>query len=318
MKILIIKPSSLGDVIHALRIVAQIKKSYPQASIDWVIRNGLEGILHASGIVDHLLIFNRGKGFFDYLGLIAEIRKREYDYVLDIQGLLRSAIIAGFSKGKNVFGVADGREGSVFFYKTVGESNRSKQIHAIDRLVPFLEIFKVKESESGMRLDFKDSALSEATQKKLNQSSDYLLLFPESRRSEKEWPFFSNLAEELNTSNHEDIVIAGDRKDGTYEKFKDLRGEIEINELPVLIKNAKMVISNDSAPLHIASSLGKPAISLFGPTDPVKYGYYPACSPLNGLIRAGDGILKKISVERVVQEYEELLGASKVERKMNQ
>ena len=89
MRILIIKPSSLGDVIHALRVVRQMKTAGVGIKVDWVIKRGLEGALKASGLIDQTFIFERGKGLYSFLQLICDIRMTRYDFVLDLQFLLQ-------------------------------------------------------------------------------------------------------------------------------------------------------------------------------------------------------------------------------------
>ena len=101
MKILIIKPSSLGDVIHALRVVYQIKENSRFVQIDWVIKSELQPILSASGFVKKVYLFERGAGFINFIKLIKAIRKKKYDYALDLQGLLRSACLLKFALSKN-------------------------------------------------------------------------------------------------------------------------------------------------------------------------------------------------------------------------
>ena len=139
MKVLIIKPSSLGDIIHALRVVQLLVRSCGGMEIHWVVKKGLEGILEASGIVDQIFLFERGGGFFKYYRLGQALRAKKYDYVLDLQGLLRSAVLAKWANGKQTLGRADGREGATLFYQSVGEPDRKRELHAIERMIPFVE-----------------------------------------------------------------------------------------------------------------------------------------------------------------------------------
>ena len=101
-------------------------------------KKGLEGIIEASDLVEKVYLFERGAGLFKFVRLIREIRQEEFDFIFDMQGLLRSAIITTGAKGSGKVGRADGREGSVFFYKSIGEKSKKKRIHAIERLLPFL------------------------------------------------------------------------------------------------------------------------------------------------------------------------------------
>lgn len=283
MKILVIKPSSLGDVIHALRVMRQYKLAYPAAQIHWVIKAGLEGILESVQWIDRLYIYKRSGGLIEYFKLILKIRKFEYDYCLDLQGLLRSALLAGFSKSRNKFGRADGRELSTLFYKSVGESSRKKQIHAIDRLLPFLGILGLQKHEENLPLEFPPPE----TKKKPNKiPSGCIMIFPESRRSEKVWPYFLELADWIKQNCQQPLVIAGNYPDNSYKNCIDIRGSTKLRDLPFAISQASLVISNDSAPLHIASAVGAKIIALFGPTEPERYGPYPSIMNETSCVRS--------------------------------
>lgn len=278
MKILVIKPSSLGDVIHALRAMSLIAFSEKRIELHWVIKKGLEGIVEASGLVDRIFFFERGGGVLKFWQLGRELRRGDYDYILDLQGLGRSAVLS-FLAGKKskIIGRADGRELSTFFYhKSIGEPNRQKKIHAIERLLPFVHEFGFG-SDTSLHLDFRKSTLSPHYQSTLTSSnSKKLFLFPESRRREKVWPGFLDLANEFADSGLGEVVILGNSRDDSYGRFIDLRGQVDLHDLPALIEQSDLVVCNDSAPLHLASAMNKPLVALFGPTEPSMYGPYPS------------------------------------------
>ena len=162
----------------------QIHQFFHEAVIDWVIKEELTEILSASGFVHQTFHYKRRGGLKLYLKLIQEIRREKYDYVLDLQGLLRSGIITFLSKGGTKLGVADGREFSTIFYSSIGEKSRKKEIHAIDKLTPFLTTLGINDFDPSLPLKFYNSYLREET-KKLIGNNPYIMLFPESRRSEK-------------------------------------------------------------------------------------------------------------------------------------
>ena len=304
---LVIKPSSLGDIIHALRVIAQLRVSYPTIEIDWVIKSGFEEILRCTNLINKVYKFERGSGMLSYLSLIKQIRSKRYDYTIDLQGLLRSSVLCLLSRSFQKIGVADGREGSTIFYRKIGESSRLKEIHAIDRLIPFLKEFGVSCTDPSLQLLFPNSKLSDNTDRILGGIS-YILLFPESRRQEKVWPHFAKLSKLIDKNSSHRIVIAGNNRDESYPGTIDLRGRIQLAELPALIHRASVVVSNDSAPLHIASSLKKPLIALFGPTSAMRYGPYPQNSEQNIVLSAQEKDLETISVEQVAISIEKSLG----------
>lgn len=288
--------------MHGMRIVRQIKIAFPEAKIHWVIKRGLEGILDAVGWVDKYFIFERGGGLFAYLKLISEIRKFEYDYCLELQGLMRSALITKLSNSKAKLGRSDGREFSTFFYNTVGLSHKNLQIHAIDRLTAFLPELGITKFDESLPLD-----LNSNSKLKNTIPARSIILFPESRRSEKVWPFFKELAIELNKSSQWKVIIAGNHKDNRFHNCVDMRESITLSDLPSIINKASLIICNDSAPLHIASALRKKLVALFGPTEAVRYGPYPTNHQNNIIIRSSTGRMEDIKLTSVLNGIECLL-----------
>ena len=141
--ILVIKPSSLGDIVHTLPAVAAIHDAYPTAKITWVMNPEFTPLLRGNPDVDHIHGFPRR----DFSGLGApvkfgpwfkETRKLKPDLALDFQGLLRSAFIARASGAKQVYGMSDGREGSRFFYSKTAKVN--KREHAVERYLKLAEL----------------------------------------------------------------------------------------------------------------------------------------------------------------------------------
>ena len=307
MRILIVKPSSLGDVVHGLRVIAQAKGSGSDLNVDWVIKRGLSGILIASAIVNTIFFYDRGKGFFRYANLAAKIRRRNYDFILDMQGLIRSALLVKLAKGIRKLGRADGREFSTLFYDSIGEKDRSIRIHAIDRMLPFLTALGISEFDESLPLQFSGSSLN-GKLKKLLLGKKNVLLFPESRRQEKVWPFFQDLAVMLSSDSRFRVVVAGaEPHRNEFSESLDLRGKVPLNELPALIGHADLVVSNDSAPLHVASAMGRPSVALFGPTDPVRYGPYPADSDDSVVLQAPSRKIEDLQINTVYRAVAEKL-----------
>ena len=297
MKILIIKPSSLGDIIHALRVVQQIKVKMNCVSIDWVIKSGLEDIIRECGFVDKILTFYRGEGFVSYVQLMLQIRSCNYDYVIDMQGLLRSALMTALSRARKKIGRADGREFSTLFYKNVGFFKPNENLHAIEILAQFLKELRLDDFDSNLPLFFKTKNIN-----KYNLNRVSVVLFPESRRKEKEWAHFKKLGEILKNELNLNVIISGVKSNENFKEFNDLRGKVPLCDLPQLIKTASLIVTNDSAPLHIASSQNAKAIALFGPTNPEKYGPFPKNQKTTTVIQSETQNINDISVEQVLNE----------------
>ena len=136
LKILIIKPSSLGDIVHTLPAVAAIRDAHADAEITWVINPEWTPLLRGNRDIDHVHIFPRGEfsGFGApgrLLPWMRETRRLQPDVALDFQGLFRSALIARISGAKKIIGSSDAREGSRFFYTEIARVDRHE--HAVDR-----------------------------------------------------------------------------------------------------------------------------------------------------------------------------------------
>ena len=292
MKILVIKPSSLGDIIHGLQVVAIIKKHIKNISVDWVVRDCFSGAVLASNLVDNLFIFERHGGFFKFCKLISQIRKFKYDIVIDMQGLARSGAMTAMAKADLKVGRKDSRELSRLAYDKKICLPKKKHCHSLDILLEFLPIFGL-EAKFEYALDFCNDFPGGNIESASNccetnfifskENRDFLreaiLLFPESRRSEKQWPFFRELVEKL-AKKHENknFIIVGQREDENFFEAKNvfnLTGKTSLGDVLFLIKNCRMLIANDSAPIHIGAALQKTIIALFGPTDPEKFGPYP-------------------------------------------
>jgi len=224
-----------------------------------------------------------------------------------MQGLIRSAFLVKLAKGGRKLGRADGREFSTLFYDSIGEKDRSIRIHAIDRMLPFLTALGISEFDESLPLQFSGSSLNEKL-KKLLLVKRNVLLFPESRRKEKVWPFFKDLVKMLSSDRRFRVVVAGaESRRNEFSESLDLRGKVPLNELPALIGHADLVVSNDSAPLHVASAMGIPSVALFGPTDPVRYGPYPADSDDSVVLHAPSGKIEDLEIDTVYRAVAEKL-----------
>ncbi|MDR1433209.1 MAG: glycosyltransferase family 9 protein [Puniceicoccales bacterium] len=305
-RILVIKPSSLGDVVHGLQVASTIKDRLPNAAIDWVAGDKFADVVRASGIAENVFLFYRGGGLRKFVVLLREIRKFHYDYVFDMQGLARSGAMVYFARGDRKIGRTDAREFAWLAYHRKVPLPRATSPHAIEILLQFLPEVGLP-AELRSKLSFAANLSDEI--RKLLPSTPHgklpmLLLFPESRRREKEWPYFAELANALaqEFSNFTTVVAAQKTFTivGNFQNITNLSGKTSITDVISLVKMATLVVANDSAPVHLASAMGIPVIALFGPTDPQRFGPYPASERKNVALRAADKNLSAISVGEVM------------------
>ena len=308
MNALFIKPSSLGDIVHGLQLAESLKREIDDLKISWVSREMFAPLVESCRTVEEVFIFNRKGGLRDFIRLLGDVRKREFEWVIDLQGLFRSGLICFFSRGENKAGRADAREGAKFFYpKMPPLPETGKGSHALEILLQFRKLFDLPPELSGA-IQF-NSDLPEAIKDKLlsNNSATKLLLFPESRRAEKVWPYFKELSSQL-LKTRKDIQIIWAASEAIKVdlpfpggQFVNLSGETSIESLPALIESADIVLSNDSGPMHLAAALNKPTLGLFGPTSPNRFGPW---GQLDRVLTAPDGDLRNLPISKVQEQTE--------------
>ncbi|MDR0742080.1 MAG: glycosyltransferase family 9 protein [Puniceicoccales bacterium] len=305
INILIIKPSSLGDIIHGLQVAATIKKCLSNISIDWVVRDCFVDMVKSSRLVDKIFVFYRGQGLRKFINLMSKIRKQHYDYVFDMQGLARSGVMTYFSRSDRKVGRSDAREFSWMAYNKKIPLPQVGKRHALDILLQFLPELGLEAKLQG-NLKFSTSPsnmVKDIFYNDRHEKCKLILLFPESRQNRKEWPYFDPLAdvlgEKLSTMR---IIILAQRwinVSSTLPNIYNLSAQTSMDDLIYLVQNATLVIANDSAPIHLAAALSTPVIALFGSTDPTRFAPYPGDSEYNVVLQAKDKKLSSISVEDV-------------------
>ena len=285
-KILVIKPSSLGDVVLSLPFLNALKYRFPKSEIHWVIAKGLEGLLEGHPMIDRLWIIKKDewkkiknvKSTVEELrSLFKSLKKEKLDLVVDLQGLLRSGILAAAAGAPVRVGFKEAREGSRLFYthKITG----GKERHAVDR---YLEIARFLGCDiSEVKFPFPLSFSSQLSAVSSQLPREYAVIVPGARWETKRWPpeKFGELTSELLVMSlvvggKSDVGIADRVVDSSKGKAISLAGKTSIKEMIEIIRNASFVVTNDSGPMHIAAALGVPVFAIFGPTNPLRTGPY--------------------------------------------
>jgi heptosyltransferase-1 len=288
--ILFIKPSSLGDIIHALPTFAAIRRRFPRARIAWLVKQEWAGIVERVEGVDEVVAVE--PGFFGWLSRVPALRARRFDLAVDLQGLFRSGAMAWLSGARTRVGLAGAREGSAWFYtRTV--SVPAADLHAVDR---YLLIAKSLGAAVDRAPEFRFRDLDQdrpAVARLLAghgiQAGDvWIALNLSARWATKRWPLqsFARVAEGLAQEGLGRVVLIGGPDDGAEaEKMTqlmsrgsaapvDLTGQTSVGLLPALLQSASLLVTNDSGPMHVAAAVGTPVVALFGPTNPMKTGPY--------------------------------------------
>lgn len=328
--VLVIKPSSLGDIVHGLLIAQMIKIGFPKARIDWVCRDVFAPLVTACPVVDDVLLFQRHGGPTGFLRLVRAVRKRYYSHVLDMQGLARSGLIALAARADLVVGRSDAREGARIAYHRRMPLPTSRDAHAVDILAEFLPLlglprdivarlpFRPSERPSEIRIDphydnYQSDRPDRLEPSPASARAKPILLFPESSRPEKNWPGYAALTRLLLDA-LPDVSAAWAGAQAVpcpsgleslsvshSPRFLNMTGQTALAALPTLISQARLVVGNDSGPLHLAAAMGVPTLALFGPTVPAKYRPYPGDDQRNRILCAPGGDMRQLQPEVVLE-----------------
>lgn len=304
MRILVVKPSSLGDVIQMLQVMegayhaAQDQQIH--LDIHWIIRDCFAEFLQQSPCLSRLFIFERHGGWRGFKRLMQQVRTCTYDYLIDGQGLLRSGLMTFLAKASCKIGRKDAREGSRWFYHRTYAPPPDKT-HAVDILQALLQPLQLV-SVPQRPLTLKGKPWS------FPFPPGGLLLFPNSRGLHKEWPYFYELTLKLLERTTYPCIWVGQvspQRVPQHPRFINFIGKTSLDDLTTLIQGARCVVANDSGPIHLAAALRKPLVGLYGPTDGRKYGPFP--TDQHCVLQAPQGRLSDLSIDQVLQAIENQL-----------
>jgi heptosyltransferase-1 len=273
MRILIIKLSSLGDLFHALPAVHNLKQGLG-ATVDWVTTKAYVDLVRCFDDVDNVIGFPRKQFLQNYRDFSTSLRAEQYDIIIDLQGLLKSAAVAWIAHGKRRIGPSFHREGSRLFYSSVaGARDRSR--HAVIENLDIIDHLGLEKLPPTFPVTFPEYTTPSAHPR--------VAICPASRWESKNWPIerFIEVAKELQTRDQAAITLLGSPEDvdicRQIETKLDtpclnLTGKTTLPEMGGVLKSMDLLIANDSGPVHMAAAVATPALAIFGPTDPKRCG----------------------------------------------
>lgn len=302
-KILIVKPSALGDVVHTLPILRLLRRRFSAAHISWLINPPFAGLIEGHPDLNEVIRFERRRfanswrdpsaaaGLWNFK---KELSSAKFDLVLDLQGLLRSAWLTWYTGAPVRVGFANAREMAPFFY-THRVRVKDMEVHAIERYLTLAEELGCARGPVEFDFAVKDEDRRDVglriAECGLRIESRFAVLFPGTNWPTKRWPAekFSRLTAMLREQFGLESIVAGAADTPAVEGALSLVGKTSLKQLVALMERAAVVIANDTGPMHIASALNRPLVSLFGPTNPIRTGPYKrmdtvlrvniACSP---------------------------------------
>jgi len=332
-RILIIKPSAIGDIVHALPVLNLVRRRWPAARISWLVTPVCAGLLEGHPLLDEVILFDRKRwgGMWrsprlagEWRRFTRELRERRFDLVLDLQGLFRSGWLAWKTGAAVRVGFANAREFAPLFYSHRVPIETPEQ-HAIERYVKLARFIGCDDGPVEFPFATTDADRHYVHDLLRNSGlgtqdsgvSRYAVLLPGTNWETKRWPVekFAGMVGPLRERFGLVSVLAGGPDAGAMASqipgAVDLTCKTTLKQLTALLERADLVVANDSGPMHIASALGRPLVTPFGPTNPVRTGPFGrmdsvirldiACSPCYSRHCSHKSCLGGLEVEPVVR-----------------
>jgi heptosyltransferase I len=288
-RILLIKLSSLGDVIHALPTLEALRSLYPRGHLTWLVEDAYAPVLAGHPALDEVWPVPRprpGNDLFlknlqEAIRVARRLRKEPFDLVIDLQGLLKSACWAALARGARKLGYDRTREFSYLFL-TERLAPFDPEAHAVWRYLNVARHLGAPAAPPRFRLGLRlpenlDQLLGPETGQPL------AVLHPGARWPTKLWPaaHWARLAGWLARDQGFQVVITGSPGDRDLAReiaaqaegpLLNLAGRTSLAELAALLGKARCAVTTDTGPMHLAAALGTPVAALFGPTAPWRTG----------------------------------------------
>ena len=341
MRILIVKLSAIGDVVHSLPVLSALRRMYPESEIHWLVEEGAAGLLGNHPQLDRVLVCRRKswlkrlkKGepgaLRDVTAFIRKFRSREYDLVIDLQNLAKSSFWVFLARSERKLGFWGTAE-YAYIPLTEKIGPEDFNLHAVDRYLTFI-------SHLGGSVDNPEFVIP-ITERHMARADN---LLAEAGLAGKQvaavhtfalWPTklwtvegFRELAKRLQKELELGVVFTGSEADrryvdevslGLHSVPANLCGRSNLMELAALFKRCAVAVTTDTGPMHLAAAVGTPVVGLFGPTDPARTGPYGRkhtaitagldCSPCFQKSCPDIKCMKEITVDSVLEAVKEKL-----------
>ena len=282
-RILIVRLGSLGDIVHAVPVAAALRQAFPHARIDWLVDVRHRELLDLVSPIDRRLAIDTS-AVTSLIDAVVELRRGRYDVTLDLQGLLKSAVLARASGARRVIGFPAAllreRGARVFYTETSG----IPAPHVIQKNLSMLSALGIERPAIAFPIEVQRSEIVSAVRERLRlgEREAFAVVNPGAAWPNKRWPpaSFGEVAAALRDRHGlRSVVLWGPGEEEIGKQVvASSRGAAvlspptSIAELVVLVRSAAVMVSGDTGPLHVAAAAGTPLVGIYGPTSPDRNG----------------------------------------------
>lgn len=285
-RVLIIKLSALGDIIHALPVSSAIKKAFPHVELTWAVEEGFEPLLIGNPYLSHILSLPkinarllRSPAFHrEYFQRLRDVRSHRFDLTLDLQGLTKSALLAAASGARVRLGYHWLREASTIFERPI--PRREESIHIVDQYLDVARFLGAPVEKVDFPFHIPESDKVKVSEMLSNggidSSTPFISINPASALAIKQWSaekygtLIDCMKGRLGISTvlvTADKIVAGHVAASAKSPFVNLVGRTNLKQLARVLQLSALHICGDTGSAHLAAALGCPVIALIGPTD---------------------------------------------------
>ncbi len=335
-RILLIKLSSIGDVIHALPVAAALRRRFPRAYLAWAVGKAAAEAVVGNPHLDETLIIGGGGGgpgvralppLSAPMALGRALQEIGFDLAMDMQGLFRSALVAFLSGARDRVGFRNLQEGAFLLSNRRVVPDR-RDVHAVEGYFGFARALgaPVEPVDFSVTVGEQDEAHAAGL---LDGAPSPIALIPGARWLSKRWPpaFFALVADMLAEQTGAHSVVVGTGSDtplaaaiaaAARHPIADLTGRTTLKQCAALLRRCRLAIGNDTGPMYLAAAMGTPTVAVFGPTDARRLGPYGegharvwahvACAPCRRRECSPRRCLEAVTPEQVAEAARRLLG----------
>jgi heptosyltransferase I len=291
-RLAILKPSALGDIVHALPVLSALRDAWPETHISWVVNRGFEGLLTGHPDLNATIPFERNafrgnvvKGLSYGVQFLNRLRREHFDMVLDLQGLLRTGLMCAGSGAPVRIGFQNAREGSRHFLTHTVSVPDADRIHAVDRYRRVLDFLGVPKDPLRVIVPVSPAELEAARMQLSAFPKPWLAVAVGAKWLTKRWPVpsFATVLQAFQSrtggtailvGSPDDIPLSLDLASRLTGPILDLTGKTMIPRLVAVLKLADVMLANDTGPLHLAVALGTKCVAPYTCTRIALHGPY--------------------------------------------
>ena len=291
-RVAILKPSALGDIVHALPVLSALRAAWPAAHLAWVVNKSFEGLLAGHPELDATIPFDRAafrgnplRAARYAVAFTNRLRREHFDLVLDLQGLLRTGLMCAGSGSPVRVGFAAAREGSRHFYTHRVEVPDADRIHAVDRYRRVLDFLGLPATPARFVVPVDPAEVAAVAELLEAFPRPWVAVAAGAKWLTKRWPVASFAALLNRAAAHfggtavlvgspDDIALSLELAAQLRGPHLDLTGKTSLPRLVAVLKAADAMVANDTGPLHLAAALGTPCVAPYTCTLVARHGPY--------------------------------------------